>query len=95
MSGLSLHSDLLVIGNGHRYVIRSSDGVVEIRASLRAMWALRRELLHGAGLRPLFDFAWPVLQRCSTRISYRFGPFGLSILRPGGPTWFARRVGLR
>jgi hypothetical protein len=59
------------------------------------MAALRRQWADGNPLRPLL-IAMPLLaKRFDFRLQWRWGPFGLTLLDPDGPTRWARFFGLR
>ena len=95
MARAAIEADLTLTHGSFRYSIESDDNRVAIRATARSMAALRRQCAGASPLRPLLN-AMPFLaKRFEIRLQWRWGPFGLTLMGPDGPTRLARYFGLR
>ena len=95
MARVSIDADLVVQNGGNRFAIESSGRSIEVRASARAMMALRRIWLDLAKSFPLQALVAKTSESAIQPVHWRWGPLRLALLGPDGPTRLARLLGAR
>ena len=91
--GRVIDASLELTKDQHRFTVESEHREIVLRASIGAMWVLRREMLNSASKRQLESSIRQAVALCDLCLYWRLGPLRLALYRPGGPTLPARLAG--